>query len=199
MSPSLLYFYYFYSFRLQQGIEFVRQVANYVDHHSQSTANQECKRILNAIAQQDATVTKYGMLFHDRYINFPLELIHQLHHNLSEDLTWILDPAQRSSEIPAAILQRFESMEQIVIFRPCAPEGDSNTSSGSDLKIQNVTGSSSIMFDYFEDDIYFEHAEHAWKLKLDPKLFKVSNYIMMVVAKNNISRIANSLQALVNG
>lgn len=138
------------------------------------------------------------MLFHDRFVNFPLELIYQLHRNLSDDLSWILDPNQRSNEISSDLLESFDQMKYVVIFRPCAPESEAagSASSQTDLKVQNVTGSSSVMFDYFEDDVYFEKAEHAWKLKLDPKLFKVSNYIMMVVPKQSISQIANSLQAL---
>lgn len=180
------------------SIDFIKQLANYVDHHCQSATNFECKHILNAIAKQEVDSPKYGMLFHDRFVNFPLELIYQLHRNLSDDLSWILDPNQRSSEISSDLLESFDQMKYVVIFRPCAPESETTASSSSqtDLKVQNVTGSSSVMFDYFEDDVYFEQAEHAWKLKLDPKLFKVSNYIMMVVPKQNISQIANSLQTL---
>lgn len=178
----------------------MRQLANYIDHHAQAAANQECKNVLNSIAAQDANASKYGLLFHDRYVNFPLELINELHRNLSDDLSWILDPSQRNSEITDDLVQSFEQMEHIVLFRPVAPESDSSSSasssSDSDLKVQNVTGSNSIMFDYFEDDVYFEQAEHAWKLKLDPKLFKYSNYVMMLIPKQNIARVAASLQRM---
>lgn len=130
-------------------------------------------------------------------MNIPLELIYQLHRNLSDDLTWILDPSKRGTEIAEDLLSAFDAMEQIVIFRPCAPDSDSSSSSSSN-KVEHVTGSSSIMFDYFEDDVYFEHADLAFKLKLDTKFFKVSNYVMMVIPKRAIPNIVDGLQKLLN-
>lgn len=179
-------------------MEFFAQLATYIDHHAQATANQECKRILNSIAKQESNSSKYGLLFHDRFVNLPLELIVQLHRDLSDDLAWILDSSKRSNEITDKIVEGFENMEYVVMFRPVVPESDNSSSSSTDIKVQNVTGSSSIMFDYFEDELYFEQAEYAWKLKLDPKLFKVSNYIMMVVPKHSISLIVEGIQKILS-
>lgn len=116
-----------------------------------------------------------GVLLHRRFANTPIELVGHLHRNLEEDLGWaksLDDSVDGSGDASSADDQvAFKEMTYVLLLSSCdlsgsgdasgsASKGSSSGSSSSSSggKVRDVTGSSEVLFDYFEDDVYFEEA-----------------------------------------
>lgn len=163
------------------------------------TKDHNCGNILKNLINSD----EYGMLIHDRFVNMPLQLIYHLHRNLLDDFLWITNKKENKTGADPTVVKQFEQLKNLVIFCPCSDDGSTartssvNNDKGT-LEIENVLGSSSVMLHYFEDDIFFENAEEAYKLKISTKLFKASNYVIMVMPVARISKVVEGLKLLVN-
>ncbi len=84
------------------------------------------------------------MYFHGRYMNLPVQLIVPLHSNLKQDLDWIISQSSSLS---------FTSLQYVLLLTSCSSE--TAMKKGTCL---NITGSSSIMMNNFEDDIFAAHS-----------------------------------------
>ena len=133
-------------------------------------------------------------MVHGRFINLPLKLIPHLHRNLLEDLEWIksqktsgesgitkkrssgkdssesnssgLSTAEKESDKPSVeVVDAFFGIENILILAPCSGR-ENASSSNSTASSHDVTGDSSVMFDNFEDEIFFQVYLIYRKLKL---------------------------------
>ena len=123
--------------------------------------------------------TQTGVLLHRRFANLPIELVGHLHRNLDEDLGWAksLDDSVDGSGDASSAEDHVDFKECTYVLLLCgcelsgagvgegvsgsigSHEGRKSGSSGSGSKtIRDVTGSSQIMFDYFEDEVYFAQA-----------------------------------------
>jgi hypothetical protein len=89
---------------------------------------------------------KTCLLVHERFTNLPLELICPLHSNLLEDLQW-----SAHSTIPEC--QAFQGIDSLLLLAPMAQ------SEGIPSGCMDVTGSSSIMYDRFDDEIFAQQAK----------------------------------------
>lgn len=160
-------------------------------------ASRDFREIIQAVLSADGP-SQYGILLYDRFVNLPVELIYHLSRNLKEDLDWITTTAT-NSEISAELIAQFRSIRKLIFFVPLyANESSSSSSSSSASTVEDVTGRSTIIFDRFEDETYFQHADVAFQIKLGTKPFKISNYVMMVVPKSKLGTIVDELQTLLN-
>jgi hypothetical protein len=103
-------------------------------------------------------LTKTGLLLHSRFTNLPLQLIGPLFRNVEHDLQWLKDGDNAASP---TIVSQFGNINNILLLCPCSM---SDSSENSRLTVGNsidITGSSSLLFDYFEDEIFFEEATSA--------------------------------------
>ena len=123
--------------------------------------------------------TQTGVLLHRRFANLPIELVCHLHRNLDEDLGWAktLDESVDGSGDASSADDHVDFKELTYVLLLCSCElagagveassnsksnssssSSSGSGSGGGKKIRDVTGSSEILFDYFEDDVYFAQA-----------------------------------------
>jgi hypothetical protein len=72
-------------------------------------------------------------------------------------------------------------------------------------KVYNVTGSTSIIFDNFEDEIFFQHADFAFQIPTHHStgnghpIFKFPQAVMMIISKEALSAIVQEIHRLVTG
>ena len=87
---------------------------------------------------------------HARFSNLPLQLIGVLHRNLLEDLGW----SQRQRESEGVSINsdsfNFASVQHILLLARVSKPDDMSRCT------RDVTGSSSLLFDLFEDEVYFQ-------------------------------------------
>lgn len=127
-----------------------------------------------------------GLFIHRKFSNLPLALVEPLHRNLLEDLNWAkgniskstasacitanapsLEPkhsravettGESEGKNEANDCSFFEPLDHVVLICPCRRDSHSGGASAAGGRAIEVTGSSHLMFDYFEDDIYFQQA-----------------------------------------
>jgi len=140
--------------------------------------------------QQNAT----GLLLHRRFYNLPLELIGHLHRNLGEDLGWAQGRAESddgsgdgsSAEEHAT----FKVITHMLLLAPCESlssgetKGSSSSSSSDAHDVRDVTGSSSIMFENFEDDVYFQEATCAFYIKPDASIASTPMVVSLIATSS---------------
>lgn len=158
-------------------------------------ASRDCREILQAVLAQEGS-SQYGILLYDRFVNLPVELIYHLSRNLKEDLDWIT--TSTNNEISNEVIAQFRSIKKLIFFVPLCENESSSSSSSSSSTVEDVTGRSTIFFNRFEDETYFQHADVAFQMKLGSKPFKTSNYVMMVVPKSKLGTIVDELQTLLS-
>ena len=156
--------------------------------------------------QQNAT----GLLVHRRFYNLPLELVGHLHRNLSEDLAWAQGRAESEDGggsgdgSSAEEHSTFKAITHMLLLAPCAPlqagggaEGSSGRGSTAGAKggsggfsgggahdVQDVTNSGSIMFDNFEDDVYFQEATCAFYMKPDASVCSTPLVVALIATSS---------------
>ena len=107
-----------------------------------------------------------AVMIQGRFINLPLQLIPSLHGALVEDLEWAkkeeksankakkVGTSSNSSE--ESVVPKFAGIEYILLLSPCTRQVEK----GQDKSTfsPDITSDSSIMFDHFEDEIYFQES-----------------------------------------
>ena len=115
------------------------------------------------VAGDDADQT--AVMIQGRFINLPLPLVPSLHGALVEDLEWAKkeEGEKKGTETASsrgnadAVDPKFSDIEYILLLSPCGRQVEK----GQDMKAfsPDVTGdSSSLLFDHFEDEIYFQES-----------------------------------------
>lgn len=116
-------------------------------------------------------ISQCGILLHNRFANLPLPLIGALHKNLKTDLDW----AKRQEEEEAVDSslrttdRTFSSVDMMCLISKSTlssdGDGGNSTKALRGIKVSadksvafDVTGSSSLLFDLFEDEVYVQHA-----------------------------------------
>jgi len=89
-----------------------------------------------------------GLFLHGRFMNLPLQLCGALHSNLVEDLTWSKDSSDSDPN-------DFKGMEFVLALVPCSMEKGQEVAK---LSCVDITGNNTVIFDSFEDDIYFQES-----------------------------------------
>ena len=108
-----------------------------------------------------------AMMIQGRFINLPLQLVPSLHGSLVEDLEWAKreensaskknkKTTTSSSSSDEAVIPKFANIEYILLLSPCTR----HVEKGQDASTfsPDVTSDSSILFDHFEDEIYFQES-----------------------------------------
>jgi protein BCP1 len=110
--------------------------------------NGETATIMRSCINGDE-VQVVGLFLHGRFVNLPLTLIPTLHKQLHEDLIWASE--QETKAALSTDKKIFGSMEYLLLISQChRPEAGSASS--------DITSDSSVMFDNFEDEIYFQES-----------------------------------------
>lgn len=168
--------------------------------------------LTNMIDETNDQISLYGGLLHGRFTNLPLQLIYDLHRNIKEDIQWAQSYFKNSKstnkeEVDEVTIRRFESMKYLVMFCPCSlsdsanPQSSKKTSKSTtssnqqptDL-VENCLGANYILFENFEDEVYFQAAEEAFLLKnLSTDLMKHSMNVMLVIPIEKYNSIVSSL------
>ena len=91
-----------------------------------------------------------GILIYRKFSNLPLELVSPLHKSLIDDLQWAKSVG---SDISADDKAFYSAMTHVVLFALLS----SSEGLGKERSI-DITGNSSILFDYFEDEIYHQRS-----------------------------------------
>lgn len=150
-----------------------------------------------------------GLLIHRRFANLPLQLVSHLHSNLNDDMSWAaslldkLDDAGDSTSAQDHI--DFKNIDHMILFSACGvldttsnhdkkrKKGEDSSSSGNNNAI-DVTGSSSVILDYFEDDVYFQES-------LCSFYFKPSGantpFVASLISVKSLAKIAATIVSLV--
>ena len=166
-----------------------------------------------------------GALLHKRFANLPIELVGHLHRNLDEDLGWAKsnDGSDDGSGDASSAGEHldFKEMTYLLLLASCeltggtgaeadvakpaaaaskgkgknGKGGAASSSSSSSGKVRDVTGTSSIIFDYFEDDIYFEEASAAYYYK--PAGHTTTGIAAMVLPLASFKTCVNKIMKLV--
>ncbi len=110
---------------------------------------------------------KCAMMLHARYTNLPLQLIAPLHSNLYEDFKWSKKEAKSipKDDPEKEEFDAFVNIEYVLMLAIVTSE---DFKGGIKNGAVEVTGSSSLLFDSFEDEIYFNES-------LASVLFKLEN------------------------
>ena len=107
------------------------------------------------------------VLLHRRFTNMPLQLLSTLHRNVVEDVLW----AKKGGKA------EFKAIDFVLTFCVVLDGGNGDcgskkkkaeggSSSGSGNKSSGVvTGNSSLMFESFEDEPYFQQSDHSVRFK----------------------------------
>lgn len=105
--------------------------------------------------QAPAKMAHTGIYFHRKFSNLPLPLIEPLHKNLIEDLEWARENGC-GEKSDSAVPGNFE-IDSVLCLTSFAndPQRNHDTKRGKAIE---VTGSSSIMFDYFEDEVLVQQS-----------------------------------------
>lgn len=108
--------------------------------------NEETATIMRSILDE---IHKAGLFLHGRFVNLPLTLIPALHRQLHEDLIWA-SKQEKEASFPSD-KEVFGSIEYLLLISQChRPDAGSASS--------DITSDSSVIFDNFEDEIYFQES-----------------------------------------
>jgi len=147
-----------------------------------------------------------AILLHARYANLPLQLLHPLHSNLHEDLIWAQQQEDDPNQTEAG---NFSAIQNILLLSLCSlpdqeksiPSTSTSTSrctslSPSTTRAIDVTGSSSLIFDNFEDEVYFQAATAALMFK--PTVSPENNLIAALFPVSVFQSCMNSLSSMLS-
>ena len=156
-----------------------------------------------------------SIMIHNRFTNLPLPLIGALHRNLEEDISWAKQQANNDSSI-----QKVDNLNQssddlnsqdndkndfgvinfIILLSTCTFTEDSqfNFDGNNSNKSYNVTGNSSIIFDLFEDECYFQNCSSAVLFKCKESYYKDSPMVAMLIPISKLTVVINSIMKLTN-
>ena len=116
--------------------------------------------------KNNAGTTRTGVMIHRRFCNLPIQLIGALHRNFEEDITWIRSSESKDSDAEPATRKSFIAMKYMLLFCQCTLGEDSKVALLSQLvknkgAVSILGSASAILFESFEEDMYFQHAEAA--------------------------------------
>jgi uncharacterized protein YbbK (DUF523 family) len=123
-------------------------------------------------------------MLYRKFTNLPLELIGSLHQALRDDLKW----ASENSDSDLEDQNFYSRMSHIVLICPATAEGFQVERSAID-----VTGSSSVMFDYFEDEIYHQRSTKSFLFRSNMTKGLMAG---LVVPTNALQRCVDDIHAL---
>lgn len=106
----------------------------------------------------DSKVCTTGVFLHKRFSNLPIQLVGSLHINLGEDVGW----AQHNHESDDCVQNEFKSMQSVILLTACSLGGGSKLPEGQAV---DVLGNASLLFEYFEDEIFIQDAQSAFIFK----------------------------------
>jgi hypothetical protein len=142
--------------------------------------------------------SEHGFLIHNRFANFPPQLIYDLHRNLHEDIKWAqsvnLDTSTVEQDLEKDVIMKFKQMKKCHLLVPCT--FSESSSKGSLQQLTNVTGWNDIILHCFEDDIYFQHAEEAFYVNLPNEDFKHRDNILLIIKIENFDIILSELKKM---
>ena len=179
----------------KQKVELFNSIATYLADKSAASLSSKSKhpqqRCVELLRELNSS-SSHAFLVHDRFINMPLQLIYHLHSNLLDDYNWICKEAAGSDKLDKTIIRKFKGLESIIVFSPCeASESDTNV-------VEDVVGSSHVMFHFIEDEMYFSHATEAFKVNISPKIMKNQHYILMMVPINKLKNVVEDMRILLD-
>ena len=99
------------------------------------------------------------LLLHTRFSNLPLELIAPLFRNVIHDLEWV-QSSENNSAVTVTTAAQFIGVEQILLICPCSFVESAATKIHAGGCV-DICGSSSVLFDNFEDETFFEECTAA--------------------------------------
>ena len=107
-----------------------------------------------------SNLRKTLLFLHHRFSNLPIELIVPLFRNMLHDLEWVQSP-ENNSAVPVTTVAQFSNIETIVFICPCSLSTEDNSKLLSEGDCIDILGSSSVLFDNFEDETFFENCTSA--------------------------------------
>lgn len=136
----------------------------------------------SCIAGADTCLT--GIMLQGRFMNLPLTLIPPLHRQLLVDVTWARDE-EKKNKVDKNV---FSKLEYVLLLSPCSRQ----VANGQEAQSPDITGDSSLLFDYFEDEIYFQ--ESLASIMFKPKCAGVTFAVALVP----LSSIDSCIESLKN-
>lgn len=158
-----------------------------------------------------------GLLIHRRFSNLPLQLIGSLHENLVDDLAWAkqqlvddddhtdsLIPAQKDSSSHSKKSSNFFAQLQYILLlcegKVTSPGNTKHTrtatkdSSCCDLIASGLKNS--ITFNYFEDEVYMQHASAAVLFRPSRQHSCVDDMVCILVPISKLNACMESIKRL---
>jgi hypothetical protein len=90
-----------------------------------------------------------GILLHSRFTNLPIQLLSPLHKNLIDDIKWAKKDGTKTEKI----------LKKVLLLSVCnISDNNKSLKQTKSDNIIDVTGSSSVLHEYFENDIYCQNS-----------------------------------------
>lgn len=102
-------------------------------------------------------LSKSLLFLHARFSNLPLELITPLFRNMAHDLEWV-QSSDNNSAVTVTTMAQFTGIEHLLLICPASLSDAAKVPAGGCI---DICGSSAVLFDYFEDETFFEEATAA--------------------------------------
>ena len=135
---------------------------------------------------------------HNRFTNFPPQLIYDLHRNLLEDITWAksinLRDQKNSEDLEIDIIRMFQGMDKCFMLAPCS---FSDSTISSPPQFGNVLGRNDILFHNFEDDLYFQSATEAYYIKVPTEKFRNQENVLIIITLQDLDKVVSELKKMV--
>jgi hypothetical protein len=99
-----------------------------------------------------------GILLHSRFANLPIQLISPLHKNIIDDIKWAKTEGTESEK----------ALKSVLLLSVCNIsdiENGNKKSSKSEALVSDTSGSSNVIHDYFENDIFCQHSIGVLQMK----------------------------------
>ena len=135
----------------------------------------------------DSKVCTTGVFLHKRFSNLPIQLVGNLHINIEEDLGW----AQHNHESDDCVQNEFRSMQSVLLFTACSLGAGGKLLEGQAI---DVLGNSSLLFEYFEDEIFAQDALTAFVFK--PKS-SATPLIAAIIPITSLKKCVNAICVLI--
>lgn len=150
-----------------------------------------------------------GLLIHRRFSNLPLQLIGSLHENLVDDLAWAkqqpvddddhnTDSAQKKNSSRSMKHSNFFAHLQYILLiceGKVTSTGKTTTiTSSCDLIASGLKNS--VTFNYFEDEVYMQHASAAVLFRPSRQHSCVDNMVCILVPVSKLNACMESIKRL---
>lgn len=129
------------------------------------------------------------LMLESRFSNLPLQLITPLFRNMEHDLEWV-QSSDSGSAVSVSTVAQFSHVNTLLFICPCSLSGEASVPAGSCL---DVLGSSIVMFDNFEAEVFFEEASAAIAYQSPLKSHLVAMLLPLSKLKNCIKTLQTML------